>query len=48
MIDEKQKTFMAFMNEFVKLNIEQKNNEIIEKQKLILAFLLKYAAKQGI
>ena len=48
MIEEKQKIFTAFMDEFVKLNIDQKNNEIIEKQKVILAFLLKFAAKRGI
>ena len=42
MIEEKQKIFTAFMDEFVKLNIDQKNNEIIEKQKVILAFLLKF------
>ena len=48
MIEEKQKIFTAFMDEFVKLNIDQKNNEIIEKQKVILAFLLKFAAGRGI
>ncbi|MBE6149811.1 MAG: hypothetical protein E7170_03720 [Firmicutes bacterium] len=48
MIKEKQETFTAFMEEFVKLNIEQKNSEIIEKQKVILAFLLKYALEHGI
>lgn len=48
MIEEKQKIFTAFMDEFVKLNVDQKNNEIIEKQKVILAFLLKFAAERGI
>ena len=48
MIEEKQKIFTSFMDEFVKLNINQKNNEIIEKQKVILAFLLKFAAERGI
>ena len=48
MIEEKQKIFTSFMDEFVKLNIDQKNNEIIEKQKVILAFLLKFAAERGI
>ena len=48
MIEEKQKVFTAFMDEFVKLNIDQKNNEIIEKQKLIIAFLFKFAAEHGI
>ena len=48
MMEEKQKVFTEFMDQFVKLNIDQKNNEIIEKQKLILAFLLKFAAEHGI
>lgn len=48
MIEEKQKIFTSFMDEFVKLNIDQKNNEIIEKQKVILAFLSKFAAERGI
>lgn len=48
MIEEKQKIFTAFMDEFVKLNMDQKNTEIIEKQKVILAFLLKFAAERGI
>ena len=48
MIEEKQKVFTAFMDEFVKLNIDQKNNEIIEKQKLILTFLLNFVAEHGI
>lgn len=48
MIEEKQKIFTSFMDEFVKLNVDQKNNEIIEKQKVILAFLLKFAAERGI
>ena len=48
MTEEKQKVFTEYMEEFVKLNIEQKNNEIIEKQKVILAFLLKYASDHGI
>jgi len=48
MIEEKQKVFTAFMDEFVKLTSEQKNNEIVEKQKMILAFLLKFANERGI
>lgn len=48
MIEEKQKIFTLFMDEFVKLSIDQKNNKIIEKQKVILAFLLKFAAERGI
>ena len=42
MIEEKQKIFTSFMDEFVKYS------EIIEKQKVILAFLLKFAAERGI
>lgn len=48
MIEEKQKVFTTFMDEFVKLNIDQKNNEIIEKQKLILALLIKFADEHDI
>ena len=48
MMEEKQKVFTAFMDEFVKLNVDEKNNEIIEKQKLIIAFLLKFAVEHGI
>ena len=48
MIEEKQQVFNAFMDEFIKLNINQKNNEIIEKQKVILAFLLNFASEHGI
>lgn len=48
MIENKQEIFKEFMNEFVKLNVEQKNNEIIEKQKIILAFLSEYAQQHGI
>ncbi len=48
MIKEKQEVFASFMDEFVKLNIKQKNNEIIEKQKVILTFLIKFAQEHGI
>lgn len=48
MMEEKQKVFTAFMDEFVKLDIGQKNSEIVEKQKLILAFLIKFATEHGI
>ena len=36
------------MDEFVKLDISQKNSEIVEKQKLILAFLIKFATEHGV
>lgn len=48
MINEKQRVFSAFMDEFVKLNIEQKSGEIVEKQKILLAYLYKFVAEKGI
>lgn len=48
MIEDKQEVFSAFMNEFLKLDTYQKNEEIIEKQKIILAFLVGFATKHGI
>lgn len=47
-MEDKQKVFASFMDEFVKLDISRKNNEIVEKQKLILAFLIKFATEHGI
>lgn len=47
-MEDKQKVFSSFMDEFVKLDINQKNSEIVEKQKLILAFLIKFATEHGI
>lgn len=47
-MEDKQNVFSSFMDEFVKLDISQKNNEIVEKQKLILAFLIKFATEHGI
>lgn len=47
-MEDKQKVFSSFMDEFVKLDISQKNSEIVEKQKLILAFLIRFAAEHGI
>ncbi len=47
-MSQKQDVFNSFMDEFVKLDISQKNHEIIEKQKLIIAFLFKYATEHGI
>ena len=48
MIEEQQQIFTAFMNGFLKLTAEQKNKELIEKQKTIIAFLLKYVTEHGI
>lgn len=47
-MEDKQQVFTSFMNEFVGLSINQKNTEIVEKQKTILAYLLKYAYENGI
>ena len=48
MKEYKQEIFDQYMNEFIKLNINQKNNEIIEKQKIILALLIKYAVEHDL
>ncbi len=48
MIEDKQSVFTSFMNEFVKLDINAKNIEIIEKQKIILAMMLKFIEEHGI
>lgn len=42
-MDEKQKIFGEFMMEFSKLSTEQKCTEILDKQEVIIAFLMKYA-----
>lgn len=47
-MEDKQKVFSSFMDEFVKLDISQKNSEIVERQKLILAFLIKFATEHGV
>ena len=47
-METKQDVFKQFMNEFVKLNTEQKSAEIIEKQKIILAYLLAYSENHGL
>lgn len=48
MIDDKQQIFLEYVNLFSKLNKEQKCNEILEKQKVILEFLIKYANEKNI
>ena len=45
---EKQKVFTEFIEEFVKLDVDQKNSEIIESQVEILNLLLNYAESNGI
>ncbi len=47
-MEDKQELFNMFMDEFVKLNSNQKNNEIVEAHKNILAYLLEYANNNGI
>lgn len=48
MIEDKQQIFLEYVNLFSKLNKEQKYNEILEKQKVILEFLIKYANEKNI
>lgn len=47
-MEDKQVVFTNFMDEFVKLDINQKNKEIVEKLKLILLFLIDYSKRSGI
>lgn len=48
MIEDKQQIFLEYVNLFSKLNKEQKCNEILEKQKIMLEFLIKYANEKNI
>jgi len=48
MIEDKQQIFLEYVNLFSKLNKEQKYNEILEKQKVMLEFLIKYANEKNI
>lgn len=48
MIEDKQQIFLEYVNLFSKLNKEQKYNEILEKQKVMLEFLIKYASEKNI
>lgn len=48
MIENKQQIFLEYVNLFSKLNKEQKCNEILEKQKVMLEFLIKYASEKNI
>lgn len=47
-MEDKQVVFTNFMDEFVKLDINQKNKEIVEKLKLMLLFLIDYSKRIGI
>lgn len=48
MFEEKQAVFNEFMEEFVKLDKETKNKEIIEKEKTIIAYLMNYAEERNL
>lgn len=48
MKENKKEIFIEYMNEFSKLNENQKNNEIIEKQKFMLNYLIQYAKEHNI
>lgn len=48
MMETKQEVFTEFMKEYVKLDVNQKEKELIEKQKTIMAHLFKYAVEHGI
>lgn len=48
MIEDKQQIFLEYVNLFSKLNKGQKCNEILEKQKVMLEFLIKYANEKNI
>lgn len=48
MIENKQQIFLEYVNLFSKLNKEQKCNEILKKQKVMLEFLIKYANEKNI
>ena len=45
---DKQVVFDEFMNEFIKLTPDQKSHEILEKEKVLLAFLINYAESHDI
>lgn len=47
-METKQDIFNLFMEEFVKLTPEQKSTEIIEKQKMIMSYLMKYTEENNI
>ena len=42
-MDDKQEVFTSFMEEFKKLDISQKQDEVMDKLKKILAYLTVYA-----
>ena len=48
MIEERQSVFNEYMDEFIKLDKSLKNKEIVEKEKLIIAYLMNYAEENNI
>lgn len=48
MNEDKQQIFLEYINLFSKLNKVQKSSEILEKQKEMLEFLIKYASEKNI
>lgn len=48
MNEDKQQIFLEYINLFSKLNKVQKSSEILEKQKEMLEFLIKYANEKNI
>lgn len=46
--NNRQQLFDNYISEFVKLDHDAKNKEIIEKQKVIMALLAKYAMNKNI
>ena len=47
-MEEKQEIFNSYMEEFKKLDVSQKQNEVMDKLKKILAYLTVYANNNGI
>lgn len=48
MINDSQELFSSLIQEFAKLEAKDKSNEIIEREKIVLNNLVKYAEDKGI
>ena len=48
MVEERQSVFDEYMEEFTKLDKSLKNKEIVEKEKMIIAYLMNYAEENNI
>ena len=48
MINDSQELFSSLIQEFAKLEAKEKSNEIIEREKIVLNNLVKYAEDKGI